>query len=89
LAYNAFKTTEFGDETYLFNRIRKFQNTVNRVSLEGFREPKIPTWWTLFEEGTLKSFITEYKKKVCIFIDNQFLFIMNSLKQIFVFSFSW
>jgi len=57
---------------------------VNRVSLEGFREPKIPTWWTLFEEGTLKSFVTEYKKKVCIFIDNQSLFIMNSLRQIFV-----
>jgi len=69
-AYDVFGTTEFGNEIYLLNGIRRFQNTVNRVSSEGFKELKTPTWWTLFEEGTLKSFVTEYKKKVYIFIDS-------------------
>lgn len=62
--YNMSGTTEFGNEIHLLNRIRKFQNTVIRVASEGFKEPKIPTWWTSFEEGTLKDFIAEYKRKV-------------------------
>ncbi|RLU15876.1 hypothetical protein DMN91_011632 [Ooceraea biroi] len=61
--YNESGTTETGNEVHLLNRIRKFQNTVIRISSEGFKEPKIPAWWTSFEEGTLKDFVAEYKKK--------------------------
>lgn len=66
--YNVSGTMELGNEIHLLKRIRKFENTVIRVSSEGFKKPKIPAWWTSFEEGTLKDFVAEYKKKVCAFL---------------------
>lgn len=50
----------------LFERVQEFQNALIRVLSEGYKEPKIPTWWTSFEEGTLKDFNAQYKKKVYI-----------------------
>lgn len=54
-------------ETELLHRIQGFQATLIRVLSEDFKQPKIPTWWTSFEEGTLKDFVAQYKKKVVIF----------------------
>ncbi|XP_020291877.1 uncharacterized protein LOC109858741 isoform X2 [Pseudomyrmex gracilis] len=50
-------------ETELLHRIQGFQATLIRVLSEDFKQPKIPTWWTSFEEGTLKDFVAQYKKK--------------------------
>ncbi|XP_011684588.1 PREDICTED: uncharacterized protein LOC105447955 isoform X2 [Wasmannia auropunctata] len=50
-------------EEQLLQRVQKFQTALVRALSEGFRQPKIPAWWTSFEEGTLKSFTAQYKKK--------------------------
>lgn len=51
-------------EEQLVQRIQKFQDTLIRVLSEGFKQLKIPAWWTSFKEGTLKDFVAQYKKKV-------------------------
>ncbi|XP_014474957.1 PREDICTED: ATP-binding cassette sub-family A member 13 isoform X2 [Dinoponera quadriceps] len=40
-----------------------FQTTLIRALSEGYKQPKIPTWWTSFEEGTYKDFVAQYKRK--------------------------
>lgn len=50
----------------LLRRVQGFQSTLIRVLSEGYKPPRIPTWWTSFEEGTLKDFIAHYKRKVRI-----------------------
>ncbi|XP_024889665.1 ATP-binding cassette sub-family A member 13 isoform X1 [Temnothorax curvispinosus] len=50
-------------EAQLLQKVQKFQTTLIRVSSEGFKQPKIPAWWTSFEEGTLKEFVAQYKRK--------------------------
>ncbi|KAK2584735.1 hypothetical protein KPH14_007066 [Odynerus spinipes] len=49
--------------TYLANELINFEDTIARISSEGFEYPKVPAWWTSFEEGFLKDFIMHYKKK--------------------------
>lgn len=65
---------ETADEMQLMQRIHGFQTTLIRVLSEGFKQLKIPIWWTSFEEGTLKDFNAEYKKKVYRHIDNIYNF---------------
>ncbi|KAL0111880.1 hypothetical protein PUN28_013230 [Cardiocondyla obscurior] len=50
-------------ETQLLQRVQEFQATLIRVLSEGYKQPKIPTWWISFEEGSLKDFNAHYKKK--------------------------
>ncbi|KZC04437.1 ATP-binding cassette sub-family A member 13 [Dufourea novaeangliae] len=52
------------NETYLLERIDRMQSTFVRIMSEGFKEPKVPTWWTSFKEGTFKDFLTQYKKEM-------------------------
>ncbi|CAL7936973.1 unnamed protein product [Xylocopa violacea] len=49
--------------SYLFEVMDHFQWTFTRVVSEGFKEPKIPAWWTSFREGTFEDFLSEYKKE--------------------------
>lgn len=58
--------SETTDEMQLLQRVQGFQITLIRVLSEGFKQLKIPIWWTSFEEGTLKDFNAEYKRKVYI-----------------------
>ncbi|XP_023289550.1 uncharacterized protein LOC105698871 [Orussus abietinus] len=51
------------NETYLLEKLDRFQSSVIRASSEPFRKPKVPTWWTSFEEGTLKDFLKLYGSK--------------------------
>lgn len=51
-------------EEQLLQRVQRFQDTLIHALSEGFKQPKIPAWWTSFEEGTLKDFVAQYKKKV-------------------------
>ncbi|XP_029170086.1 LOW QUALITY PROTEIN: uncharacterized protein LOC114939826 [Nylanderia fulva] len=55
--------SEAADEMQLMQRVRGLQTTLVRVLFEGFKQLKIPIWWTSFEEGTLKDFNADYKKK--------------------------
>ncbi|XP_067204074.1 uncharacterized protein ldd isoform X2 [Linepithema humile] len=57
------ETSESAQEMQLFQRVQEFQNALIRVLSEGYKEPKIPTWWTSFEEGALKDFKAQYRKK--------------------------
>lgn len=41
----------------------KFQTTLIRIMSKGFTDVKIPTWWSSFEEGTLKDFLLKYRSK--------------------------
>ncbi|KAG5315958.1 ABCAD protein, partial [Acromyrmex insinuator] len=50
-------------EEQLLQRVQGFQITLIRALSEGFKQLKVPAWWTSFEEGSLKNFITQYKKK--------------------------
>ncbi|KAL6258986.1 hypothetical protein P5V15_008908 [Pogonomyrmex californicus] len=50
-------------ETQVMQRVQSFQTSLIRFSHEGFKQLKIPAWWTSFEEGTLKDFVAQYKKK--------------------------
>ncbi|XP_028048892.2 uncharacterized protein LOC105837746 isoform X2 [Monomorium pharaonis] len=50
-------------EEQLLQSVQRFQDTLIRDMSEGFKQPKIPAWWTSFEEGTLKDFNAQYKKK--------------------------
>lgn len=61
---NTLEPSESIYEGQLLQRVQKFQATLIRVLSEGFKQPKIPAWWTSFEEGTLKDFVAQYKKKV-------------------------
>jgi len=61
--------SESVNEEQLLQRVQGFQTTLIRTLSEGFKQPKVPTWWTSFEEGSLKNFIAQYKKKV----DNHYL----------------
>ncbi|XP_033223873.1 phospholipid-transporting ATPase ABCA1 isoform X3 [Belonocnema kinseyi] len=51
------------NKTYLMEKIYKFQTTLIRSMSEGFTDVKIPTWWSSFEEGTLKDFLLKYRSK--------------------------
>jgi len=53
-------------EEQLLQKVQRFQTTLIRVLSEGLKQPKIPAWWTSFEESTLKNFVAQYKKKVDI-----------------------
>ena len=59
-------------EEQLLQRVQGFQTTLIRALSEGFKQPKVPAWWTSFGEGNLKNFIAQYKKKVNT-IDNLYL----------------
>ncbi|XP_072756384.1 uncharacterized protein Ldd isoform X2 [Anoplolepis gracilipes] len=61
--YFTYDTSETADEMQLLQRVQGFQTTLIRVLAEGFKQLKIPIWWTLFEENTLKDFSAEYKRK--------------------------
>ncbi|XP_011868082.1 PREDICTED: uncharacterized protein LOC105562133 isoform X2 [Vollenhovia emeryi] len=65
--YNdSYLTSEPSESVYeaqLLQRVQTFQATLSRVSSEGFKPPKIPAWWTSFEEGTFKDFVAQYKRK--------------------------
>lgn len=52
------------NETYLMEKLEHVRSTIIRVVSEGFKDPKIPTWWTSFKEGTFKDFLSQYKKEV-------------------------
>jgi len=52
----------------LLQSVQGFQTTLIHVLSEGFKQLKVPIWWTSFEEGTLKDFNAEYKRKVYIII---------------------
>ncbi|XP_076760468.1 lipid droplet defective [Xylocopa sonorina] len=49
--------------SYLFEVMNHCKGTFTRLVFEGFKEPKIPTWWTSFREGTFEDFLSEYKKE--------------------------
>ncbi|XP_017788277.1 PREDICTED: uncharacterized protein LOC108570860 [Habropoda laboriosa] len=51
------------NESYLLDRMQHTQSTIIRVTSEGFKEPKIPPWWTSFKEGTFQAFLSHYKKE--------------------------
>ena len=51
------------NESYLADRMEHIQSTIIRVASDGFRVPKVPTWWTSFKEGTFKDFRAEYRKE--------------------------
>ncbi|XP_032690190.1 uncharacterized protein LOC116853290 isoform X2 [Odontomachus brunneus] len=55
--------SESANEMQLLQKLQGFQTTLIRVLSEGYKQPKIPTWWTSFEEGTYKDFEAQYKKK--------------------------
>lgn len=55
------------DETYLVEKLEHARSTIIRVVSEGFKDPKIPTWWTSFKEGTFNDFLSQYKKEVKFF----------------------
>ncbi|XP_035722982.1 uncharacterized protein LOC118441973 isoform X2 [Vespa mandarinia] len=61
VTYNG--TEKHWNESYFVEEINSSLYTLIRVSLEGYKNLKVPTWWTSFEEGTLKDFSLEYKKK--------------------------
>ncbi|XP_015191826.1 PREDICTED: uncharacterized protein LOC107074670 isoform X2 [Polistes dominula] len=49
--------------SYFVDEVNNLASTLIHVSSEGYKNPKVPTWWTSFEEGTLKDFSFQYKKK--------------------------
>ncbi|CAK9819447.1 ATP-binding cassette sub-family A member 13 [Anthophora plagiata] len=51
------------NETYILDRMQHIQSTIIRVASEGFKQPKVPPWWTSFKEGTFKDFVSHYKKE--------------------------
>ncbi|OAD61200.1 ATP-binding cassette sub-family A member 13 [Eufriesea mexicana] len=51
------------NQTYILETIDHVESTMIRVASEGFKEPKIPTWWTSFKEGTFEDFLSRYKKE--------------------------
>lgn len=63
----------------LLQSVQGFQTTLIRVLSEGFKQLKVPVWWTSFEDGTLKDFNAEYKKKVYRYIDNMYtcIYLLN------------
>lgn len=69
------KMSESTSETQLLQKLQGFQTTLIRVLSEGYKQPKIPVWWTSFEEGTYKDFAAKYKKQVRIsaIFNNYFL----------------
>ncbi|KAF7403454.1 hypothetical protein HZH68_006248 [Vespula germanica] len=56
-------TEKHWNASYFVDEVNSLVFTLTRVSLEGYKNPKVPTWWTSFEEGTLKDFSLQYKKK--------------------------
>lgn len=58
------RTLENANEMQLLQRLQKFQTVLIHALSEGYKQPRIPTWWTSFEEGTYKDFVAQYKKKV-------------------------
>ncbi|XP_018348552.1 PREDICTED: uncharacterized protein LOC108752306 [Trachymyrmex septentrionalis] len=60
---NMSQSSESVYEEQLLQRVQGFQTTLIRALSEGFKQPKVPAWWTSFEEGNLKNFIAQYKKK--------------------------
>ncbi|XP_066598930.1 uncharacterized protein ldd isoform X2 [Prorops nasuta] len=57
------RSTRVFNESFLLEKLYQLESTLIRASLEGFRTPKYPFWWTSFEEGTLKDFNALYKSK--------------------------
>ncbi|XP_043253492.1 retinal-specific phospholipid-transporting ATPase ABCA4 isoform X1 [Colletes gigas] len=55
-------SSEYND-AYLEERLDHIRSTIIRVASDGFKEPKIPTWWTSFKEGTYKDFLSQYEKE--------------------------
>ncbi|KAI4485555.1 hypothetical protein M0802_012731 [Mischocyttarus mexicanus] len=49
--------------SYFVEIVNNLVSTLIRVGSEGYKYPKVPTWWTSFEEATLKDFSLQYKKK--------------------------
>ncbi|XP_050450054.1 uncharacterized protein LOC126850786 isoform X1 [Cataglyphis hispanica] len=62
-SYITSEISETADEMRLLQSVQGFQTTLIRVLSEGFKQLKIPIWWTSFEEGALKDFNAEYKRK--------------------------
>lgn len=57
---------ESASRTQLLQKVHGFQTTLTHALSKGYKQPKIPTWWTSFEEGTYKDFVAQYKRKVRI-----------------------
>ncbi|KAK0086066.1 hypothetical protein PV325_003922 [Microctonus aethiopoides] len=51
------------NETYFMEQFERFQSTLVRILNEGYKQPKIPTWWTSFQESTLNDFKKQFKNK--------------------------
>ncbi|XP_053973403.1 uncharacterized protein LOC128873691 isoform X1 [Hylaeus volcanicus] len=51
------------NETYLEEKLADIRSTIIRVAANGWKDPKVPTWWTSFEESTLKDLLSQYKKE--------------------------
>ncbi|XP_076176197.1 lipid droplet defective isoform X2 [Ptiloglossa arizonensis] len=51
------------NETYFLELLDRVQSMIIRVASEGFKEPKVPAWWTSFKEGTFQDFLSRYKKE--------------------------
>ncbi|XP_076548743.1 lipid droplet defective isoform X1 [Osmia lignaria lignaria] len=51
------------NETYLLEKWDHVQSTVIRVATEGFKDVKVPLWWSSFKEGTFEDFLSHYKKE--------------------------
>ncbi|XP_014612694.1 PREDICTED: uncharacterized protein LOC106791527 isoform X1 [Polistes canadensis] len=54
---------KYWNASYFVDVVNSLASTLIRVGSEGYKNPKVPTWWTSFEEGTLKDFSLQYKKK--------------------------
>lgn len=54
------------DGSYLLKKLEHVESTIIRAASEGYKDPKVPIWWTSFKEGTLEDFLAQYRKEVRI-----------------------
>ena len=54
------------DESYLLKKLARVESTIVRAASEGYKDPKVPIWWTSFREGSLEDFLAQYRKEVRI-----------------------
>ncbi|XP_076237165.1 lipid droplet defective [Calliopsis andreniformis] len=51
------------NESYVLEKTGHIQSMIIRIASEGFKQPKVPAWWTSFKEGTFNDFLAEYRKE--------------------------
>ncbi|KAK9294638.1 hypothetical protein QLX08_010802 [Tetragonisca angustula] len=51
------------DESYLLKKLARVESTIVRAASEGYKDPKVPIWWTSFREGSLEDFLAQYRKE--------------------------